>query len=139
MFTTGYGGWETHDLTNLDKNLPTHWTVMSPGIEETVALALYSPSKGAHVITAVGDYSGFVHWDLDKPAPDGNPKPPFLGNTHDVSGGELNPTRDCAHRPPAPRQPESGLFAGSWKDLARARLGARCQGQGRDHRRLRRR
>jgi photosystem II stability/assembly factor-like uncharacterized protein len=91
MFTTGYGGWETRDLTNLDKNLPTHWTVMSPGIEETVALALYSPSKGAHVITAVGDYSGFVHWDLDKPAPEGNPKPPFLGNTHDVSGGELNP------------------------------------------------
>jgi photosystem II stability/assembly factor-like uncharacterized protein len=91
MFTTGYGGWETYDLTNLDKNLPTHWTVMSPGIEETVALALYSPSKGAQVITAVGDYSGFVHWDLDKPAPDGNPKPPFLGNTHDVSGGDLNP------------------------------------------------
>ena len=91
MFTTGYGGWETYDLTNLDKNLPTHWTVMSPGIEETVALALYSPGKGAQVITGVGDYSGFVHWDLDKPAPDGNPKPPFLGNTHDVSGGELNP------------------------------------------------
>jgi photosystem II stability/assembly factor-like uncharacterized protein len=91
MFTTGYGGWETYDLTNLDKNLATHWSVMSPGIEETVALALYSPSKGAQVITAVGDYSGFVHWDLDKPAPDGNPKPPFLGNTHDVSGGDLNP------------------------------------------------
>ena len=91
MFTTGYGGWETFDLTNLDKNQPTHWQVMSPGIEETVALALYSPTKGAHVVTAVGDYSGFVHRDLDKPAPDGNPTPPFLGNTHDVSGGELNP------------------------------------------------
>jgi photosystem II stability/assembly factor-like uncharacterized protein len=91
MFTTGYGGWETHDLTNVDRSLPTHWTVMSPGIEETVALALYSPTKGAHVVTAVGDYSGFVHRDLDRPAPDGNPKPPFLGNTHDVSGGELDP------------------------------------------------
>jgi len=91
LFTTGYGGWETYDLTNLDKNLPTHWSVMSPGIEETVALALYSPNKGAQLVTAVGDYSGFVHRDLDKPAPDGSPKPPFLGNTHDVSGGELNP------------------------------------------------
>jgi photosystem II stability/assembly factor-like uncharacterized protein len=90
MFTTGYGGWETFDLSNLDKNRPTHWQVMSPGIEETVALALYSPTKGAHVVTAVGDYSGFVHWNLDKPAK-GNPKPPFLGNTHDVSGGSLNP------------------------------------------------
>jgi len=91
MFTTGYGGWETYDLTNVDKNQPTHWQVMSPGIEETVALALYSPGKGAHVVTAVGDYSGFVHSDLDKPAPGGNPTPPFLGNTHDVSGGTLNP------------------------------------------------
>lgn len=90
MFTTGYGGWETYDLTNLDKGQPTHWAVMSPGIEETVALALYSPTRGAQVITAVGDYSGFVHRDLDKPVPDGNPKPPFLGNTNDVSGGERN-------------------------------------------------
>lgn len=90
LFTTGYGGWETFDLGNADKNTPTHWQVMSPGIEETVALALYSPTKGANLVTAVGDYSGFVHWDLDKPA-SGNPKPPFLGNTHDVSGGELNP------------------------------------------------
>jgi len=106
MFTTGYGGWETYDLTNLDKNLPTHWQVMSPGIEETVALALYSPTDlgehrgaksdsvhlpSAHLVTAVGDYSGFVHFDLDKPAPGGTPKPPFLGNTSDVTGGELNP------------------------------------------------
>jgi hypothetical protein len=95
LFTTGYGGWETFDLTNLDKNAPTHWTVMSPGIEETVALALWSPPQGkekaAQVVTAIGDYSGFVHKDLDKPVPDGNPKPPFLGNTKDVSGGEKNP------------------------------------------------
>jgi hypothetical protein len=42
-------------------------------------------------VTAIGDYSGFVHRDLDKPAPDGNPKPPFLGNTKDVSGAPLNP------------------------------------------------
>ncbi|HVZ85891.1 MAG TPA: exo-alpha-sialidase [Polyangia bacterium] len=92
LFTTGYGGWETHDLTNVDKGRPTHWTVMSPGIEETVALALYSPTKGAPLVTAIGDYSGFVHRDLDKPAPDGNPKPPFLGNTKDVGGAERNPT-----------------------------------------------
>ncbi|HZL20117.1 MAG TPA: sialidase family protein [Polyangia bacterium] len=107
MFTTGYGGWETYDLTNLDKNLPTHWSVMSPGIEETVALALYSPTNkrdrlhraepdsvhapSAPLVTAIGDYSGFVHWELGRPAPDGNPKPPFLGNTKDVSGAELNP------------------------------------------------
>ena len=95
LFTTGYGGWETYDLTNVDKNQPTHWQVMSPGIEETVALALWSPPQGtrksAQVVTAIGDYSGFVHTDLDKPVPSGNPKPPFLGNTKDVSGGVKNP------------------------------------------------
>ncbi len=91
LFTTGYGGWETYDLTRLDHGLFTHWGIMSPGIEETVALALYSPTRGAQVVTAIGDYSGFVHWDLDTPSPDGNPKPPFLGNTHDVSGAELRP------------------------------------------------
>ena len=91
LFTTGYGGWETDDLTNVEKDAPTHWRVMSPGIEETVALALYSPTRGAALVTGIGDYSGFVHDDLDRPAPKGNPKPPFLGNTTDVAGADRNP------------------------------------------------
>ncbi|MGM9485447.1 exo-alpha-sialidase [Roseateles sp. NT4] len=90
LFTTGYGGWETLDLTRAEKGEPTHWQVMAGGIEETVALALHSPTKGVPLVTAIGDYSGFVHSDLDKPAP-GNPKPPFFGNTHDVTGAELAP------------------------------------------------
>lgn len=90
IFTTGYGGWETLDLTQADKGEPTHWQVMAGGIEETVALALHSPTQGVPLVTAIGDYSGFVHTDLDKPAP-GNPKPPFFGNTHDVTGAELAP------------------------------------------------
>jgi photosystem II stability/assembly factor-like uncharacterized protein len=90
LFTTGYGGWETLNLTAADKGQPTHWQVMSRGIEETVALALHSPTKGVPLVTAIGDYSGFVHADLDTPAP-GNPKPPFFGNTHDVTGAELAP------------------------------------------------
>lgn len=90
LFTTGYGGWETLDLTQADAGKPTHWRVMSGGIEETVALALHSPTQGVPLVTAIGDYSGFVHADLDQPAP-GNPKPPFFGNTHDVTGAELAP------------------------------------------------
>ncbi len=90
IFTTGYGGWETFDLGAADQGRPTHWRVMSTGIEETVALALHSPTRGVPLVTAIGDYSGFVHLDLDEPAA-GNPKPPFLGNTHDVSGAELAP------------------------------------------------
>jgi len=90
MFTTGYGGWETFDLKNVDVGKPTHWSVMSKGIEETVALKLLSPPMGAHLISAIGDYGGFVHWDLDSPAADGNLNPRF-GNTTGAAFAAKNP------------------------------------------------
>ena len=90
MFTTGYGGHETFNLTDMDKGKPTKWSIMSTGIEETVALELLSPTKGAPLITAIGDYGGFVHWDLDKPAAGSFDNPRF-GNTNSVASGENNP------------------------------------------------
>lgn len=90
MFTTGYGGWETFNLGNMDKDEPTLWTVMSTGIEETVPLELYSPNKGAWLISGVGDYGGFTHRDLDKPAADSHHDPRF-GNTNGVAGAEFKP------------------------------------------------
>jgi photosystem II stability/assembly factor-like uncharacterized protein len=81
MFTTGYGGYETFDLTDADKGKPTKSSVMTNGVEETVALDLLSPPAGAHLISGIGDYSGFVHWDLDKPEPEGNFDNPSFGNT----------------------------------------------------------
>ncbi len=91
MFTTGYGGHETFDLTDMDRGLPTKWVVMSPGIEENVPLDLLSPPKGAYLITGVGDYGGSVHWDLDKPAPEGNFSNPRFGNTNSLACAENNP------------------------------------------------
>lgn len=91
MFTTGYGGHETFDLTDMDNGKPTRWTVMSTGIEETVALDLLSPPKGAHLISAIGDYGGFVHWNLDKPAQGGNFDHPHFGNTNAVACASLKP------------------------------------------------
>lgn len=105
MFTTGYGGWETFNLTAMDSGRPTRWSVMSTGIEETVALDLLSPPQGAHLISAIGDYGGFVHWDLDKPAPQHSSQPPLFGNTYSVAWAETNPDiivrvgRASAHRP----------------------------------------
>jgi len=90
MFTTGYGGWETFNLTAMDKDEPTKWEVMSTGIEETVPLELYSPVEGAWLITGIGDYGGFTHWDLDKPASDSHHDPRF-GNTNGVTGADLMP------------------------------------------------
>lgn len=91
VFTTGYGGWETFDLTAADRGKPTHWSILATGIEETVALQLDSPTQGAHLITAIGDYGGFVHWDLDHPAPEGASAPPRMGNTTGVVSAALRP------------------------------------------------
>jgi len=91
MFTTGYGGWETFNLTDMDAKQPTRWSVMSSGIEETVPLDLCSPTRGAHLISAVGDYGGFTHWDLDKPAPEGASQPPLFNNTTGLACAENKP------------------------------------------------
>jgi photosystem II stability/assembly factor-like uncharacterized protein len=91
MFTTGYGGHETFDLTNIDQNKTVTWSVMSAGIEETVALELLSPTKGANLVSAIGDYGGFVHWNLDKPEPAGNFMNPHFGNTDGIACAEKKP------------------------------------------------
>jgi photosystem II stability/assembly factor-like uncharacterized protein len=91
VFTTGYGGWETFDLTASDRGLPTDWRMLAAGIEETVALEMVSPASGAHLVSAIGDYGGFVHWDLDHPAPEGSSAPPRFGNTTGVAGAALKP------------------------------------------------
>lgn len=91
MFTTGYGLHETFDLTNIDQNKKVTWSVMSKGIEETVALELLSPPNGANLISAIGDYGGFVHWNLDRPEPEGNFINPHFGNTDGVACSENKP------------------------------------------------
>lgn len=91
MFTTGYGGWESFDLAEADRGKPTHWRVFAQGIEESVALDLVSPGRGAHLISAIGDYGGFVHWNLDRPALVGSSAPPRMGNTTGVSAAALKP------------------------------------------------
>jgi hypothetical protein len=91
VFTTGYGGWETFDLTAADRGRPTHWSILGSGIEETVVLDLNSPAQGAHLITAIDDYGGFVHWDLDHPAPEGSPEPPRMGYIMSIASAALRP------------------------------------------------
>jgi photosystem II stability/assembly factor-like uncharacterized protein len=91
IFTTGYGGYETFNLGAVDLGKPTKWSVMSKGIEETVALDLLSPPEGAHLLSAIGDYGGFVHDDLDKPAPEGAYDRPRFGNTTGLAGAQRSP------------------------------------------------
>ena len=91
MFTTGYGGWETFNLTDMDAGKPTRWSIMAPGIEQTAELDMVSPTQGAHLLSAIGDYGGFVHWDLDKPAPEGASSPPVFNNTSGIAYAENKP------------------------------------------------
>lgn len=91
MFTTGYGGWETFNLGNVDKKKPTSWSIMSTGIEETVPLEFCTPKKGARLISAIGDYGSFNHFDLDKPSPTGSHTKPYYGNTSGITCAENQP------------------------------------------------
>jgi photosystem II stability/assembly factor-like uncharacterized protein len=91
MFTTGYGGHETFNLKNVDQNKDVTWSVMGTGIEETVALELLSPPKGADVISAIGDYGGFAHYNLDEPEPSGNFINPHFANTDGIACAENKP------------------------------------------------
>ena len=91
VFTTGYGGWETFDLAAADCGKPTHWKILARGIEESVALDLVSPNRGAHLISGIGDYGGFVHWNLDRPAIAGSSAPPRMGNTTGIASAAIKP------------------------------------------------
>ncbi|MDR0973258.1 MAG: exo-alpha-sialidase [Prevotellaceae bacterium] len=90
IFTTGYGGWETFNLTDVTKrNGTVRWQIMSTGIEETVPLAFYSPKRGAQQLhTAIGDYGSFTHIDLDKPVPTGSDANPYFANTTSIAGAD---------------------------------------------------
>ena len=91
MFTTGYGGWETFNLTDMDAGKPTKWSIMASGIEQIAELEMESPTKGAHLLSAIGDYGGFVHWDLDKPSPEGASSPPVFNNSSGIAYAENKP------------------------------------------------
>ncbi len=91
IFTTGFGGFETFNLTNVDEGKETNWSVYTEGIEETVPLQLCSPPEGAHLLSGIGDYAGFVHWNLDKPLEGQYFKDPYFGNCDDITCAELKP------------------------------------------------
>lgn len=91
IFTCGYGGHETYNLQSAEKGDSVVWEVCSTGIEETVPLDLLSPTQGPHLISGIGDYGGFFHWDLDKPNAEGNYTNPHFGNTDGLALAENDP------------------------------------------------
>ena len=91
IFTTGFGGFETFNLTDVDEKQTTNWRIYTQGIEETVPLQLLSPPAGPHLISGIGDYAGFVHWNLDRNEVGQYFSNPSFGNCDDVTCAELKP------------------------------------------------
>lgn len=120
LFTTGYGGHETFNLTAADRGNPVRWQVMSTGIEESVALQLDSPAKGPWLHTAIGDYGGGTFWHLDRPLPQGNYSSPHFGNTTSVASAAFVPETvvRVGHSSGAGREPNLGFSldgGASWR------------------------
>ena len=66
--------WETNDLTEMDSQQTTHWTVGALGVEETVIHDVISPPSGTHLFSAMADLGGFLHNDFTvSPTPFVNP------------------------------------------------------------------
>ncbi|MCQ2252243.1 MAG: exo-alpha-sialidase [Bacteroidales bacterium] len=86
MFVTGFGGWETFNLSDINTDKNVRFSIMSQGIEETVPLELYCPHEGARLISGIGDYGGYTHFDITKVCESGAHSVPFFGNTNAVAG-----------------------------------------------------
>ena len=87
LYTTGWGMWETNDLTAVDHGQPTHWHPGAQGVEELVVNQVVSPSSGAPVLSAVWDVDGFRHSTLTHSPPDAFYQPDIGRNTCiDVAG-----------------------------------------------------
>ena len=84
LFTTGYGIWATHDMTEADAGRGTLWSFDDRGLEETVPLALISPPVGAHLLSGLGDIDGLRHDDLDVSPPQGRFDAPGFKNTESL-------------------------------------------------------
>lgn len=141
LYGTGATIWGTHDMADLDRGQPTHWSVAAKGIEETAVLDLISPSVGAHLISAVGDIGGFRHDDLTRSPLSGMSKDPVFTNTYTLDFAELKPEimvrTGTVNNAPAFSYSEDG--GTTWKPLtiptgapAGGRRGGNNGGQARD-------
>lgn len=81
LCVTGTGIWACNDITALDRDQTTHWTVGAKGLEECVVIEIVSPAAGAALLSTVGDIDGFRHQNLDVSPPSGFFKPAHGSNT----------------------------------------------------------
>ncbi len=112
LFGTGYGVWETRNLTAADRGAPVRWSFSNRGLEETVPLTLLSPSAGAPLLSGVGDIDGFRHDDLAASPPQ-FAGPRFTGTTS-LAAAALTPS--FVARSGTIRNHKPGMIRGAWSE-----------------------
>ncbi|WP_181885040.1 T9SS type A sorting domain-containing protein [Pontibacter diazotrophicus] len=80
-FTTGYGVYNSNNLSAAESNSPAKWMFQNQGLEETVPLQLISPPSGAPLVSALGDIDGFRHENLEASPAAGRLSPTYGTNT----------------------------------------------------------
>jgi xyloglucan-specific exo-beta-1,4-glucanase len=91
MYGTGATLYGADNLTAWDSGGKVDIKVMAQGIEETAILALISPPEGAHLLSGLGDISGFRHDDLEK-VPEKVMMSPTFSSTRGMDYAELSPS-----------------------------------------------
>jgi photosystem II stability/assembly factor-like uncharacterized protein len=87
-FITGYGIFSTSNL-GASPGQPA-WSFDCKGLEECVPQALVSPAAGPPLVSAIGDFDGFRHDNLDASPALGRHSPP-KGTTHALDGAGTAP------------------------------------------------
>ncbi|WP_425497135.1 X2-like carbohydrate binding domain-containing protein [Paenibacillus phytohabitans] len=90
MYGTGATIYGSNNLGAWDTGGKVNISVMAKGVEETAVLGLISPPSGAHLITALGDVSGFRYDDVTA-APVKFQTSPSWATTTGIDYAELSP------------------------------------------------
>ncbi|AIQ29245.1 xyloglucanase [Paenibacillus sp. FSL P4-0081] len=90
MYGTGATIYGSNNLGAWDTGGKVNISVMAKGVEETAVLGLISPPAGAHLITALGDVSGFRYDDVTA-APVKFQTSPSWATTTGIDYAELSP------------------------------------------------
>ncbi|PXV95795.1 cellulose binding domain-containing protein [Lachnotalea glycerini] len=93
FYSTGATIYSADNLTDWDNGGKVNLTVKTLGIEQTAVLSLISPTTGtAHLVSGLGDVTGFVHEDLTK-VPDMMMIRPYFSSTTGMDYAELTPNK----------------------------------------------
>lgn len=91
LYGTGATIFGCNDVTQMDQNKTTHWSIAADGVEETAVLDLISPPKGPHLLSALGDLGGFRHDDLHVSPPAGMFKNPLNSSCNSLDEAANDP------------------------------------------------